>query len=79
MSEAKFSKFQIPQKVFDDLYEFSGDKDKFKGFIIAICDEKGDPLVCTSADSQLTENGLLKCLEDYIDTLRNSEHENIPE
>ena len=66
MSDTKFGSFKIPQEIFDELYELSGSSSAFKGFIIALSDEEGNPMVCTSCDSPMTENGLLKSLHDYL-------------
>ena len=66
MSENKFGSFEIPQRLFDELYELSGNSSAFKGFIVALSDEEGNPMVFTSCDSPMTENGLLKSLHDYL-------------
>jgi len=67
MKEPKFKEFEVPQKLLTQLYELTGGKDCYKGFIIAYADEKGTPIVYTSCESQILENGLIKSLEDYLD------------
>jgi len=66
MSKPKFKRFDVPQKVLDQLYELTGGSGAYKGFIIAYSSEKGEPIVHTKCDSQVTEYGLHKALESYI-------------
>lgn len=67
MAETQFKKFEIPKSLFQKIYDISGAADKHKGFVLAICDEEGNPFVITDADATITECGLVKCLEKYID------------
>ena len=66
MTETKFKQFKLPEKILNELFELTGSKDAYKGFIIAYCDEKGTPIVYTSCESQITESGLIKSIESYI-------------
>ncbi len=66
MTEPKFRQFKLPEKILNELFELTGSKDAYKGFIIAYCDEKGTPIVYTSCESQITESGLIKSIESYI-------------
>jgi hypothetical protein len=66
MEKPKFKEFKVPQKLLTQLYELTGGKDCYKGFIIAYSDENGTPIVYTSCESQILENGLIKSLEDYL-------------
>lgn len=66
MKTPKFKEFQLPEKIFNELYELTGGKQCYKGFIIAFADENGTPIVYTSCESQILENGLIKSIEDYI-------------
>lgn len=66
MSDPKFQDFEIPSKLLNELYELTGGKEAFKGFIIAFSTEKGTPVVYTKCDSQITEYGLMKSLNDYL-------------
>ena len=66
MTEPKFRQFKLPEKILNELFELTGSKDAYKGFIIAYCDEKGTPIVYTSCESQIIESGLIKSIESYI-------------
>jgi len=66
MEKPKFKEFQLPQKILNQLYELTGGKDCYKGFIIVYSDENGTPIVYTNCESQILESGLIKSLEDYI-------------
>jgi hypothetical protein len=66
MTEPKFNHFKLPEKILNELYELTGSKDAYKGFIIAYCDEKGRPIVYTNCESQITEAGLIRSIESYI-------------
>lgn len=60
-------KFELPQKLMGELYEATGGADKHKGFFLIACDEQGNPNICCQCDSSLTELGLLKALEKYLE------------
>jgi|TARA_X000000950_G_C13794558_1_gene610852 hypothetical protein len=66
MEKPKFKKFEVPQKILDQLYELTGGPSSYKGFILAYSTEKGEPIVYTKCDTQVTEYGLLKALETYL-------------
>ena len=66
METPKFNEFKLPKKILSQLYELTGGAEAYKGFIIAYCDENGTPIIYTSCDSQITESGLIKSMEDYI-------------
>jgi len=66
METPKFNEFKLPQKILSQLYELTGGAEAYKGFIIAYCDENGTPIIYTSCDSQITESGLIKSIQDYI-------------
>ena len=66
METPKFNEFKLPKKILSQLYELTGGAEAYKGFIIAYCDENGTPIIYTSCDSQITESGLIKSIEDYI-------------
>ena len=68
MEENKFQEFTLPQKILQDLYELTGGPNCYKGFIIAYCDENGTPIIYTNCESQITESGLIKSIEDYLQT-----------
>ena len=58
--------FNIPQNYLEQLYEFSGGADKYKGMIIALCSENGAPLVYSKYESPIIELGLRKAVEDFF-------------
>jgi hypothetical protein len=66
MSEPKFNEFNIPRKTLDQIYELSGGSKAYKGFIIAYATEKGEPVIHTKCDSQMTEYGLRRSLEAFL-------------
>ena len=58
--------FNIPENFLDQLYEFSGGAEKYKGMIIALCSESGSPLVYSKYESPIIELGLRKAIEDFL-------------
>ena len=66
MDQNKFKKFKLPEKMLQDLYALPGGPTCYKGFVIAYCDENGTPIIYTNCESQITESGLLKSIEDYL-------------
>tara|TARA_E500000178_G_C16926573_1_gene709691 strand:+ start:448 stop:690 length:243 start_codon:yes stop_codon:yes gene_type:complete len=66
MKTPKFKQFKLPNKFLTQLYELTGGKGCYKGFIMAYADENGVPVVYTSCESKILENGLIKSLEDYL-------------
>ena len=58
--------FNIPENFLDQLYEFSGGADKYKGMIIALSSENGSPLVYSKYESPIVELGLRKAIEDFL-------------
>jgi len=66
MSEPKFSKFDMPDSILDELYELTGGPESYKGMIIAYSTEDGDPVIYTRCDTQMTQYGLYKALEKYL-------------
>jgi hypothetical protein len=66
MSEPKFDKFNVPEQILDKLYELTGGANAYKGMIIAYSTEKGQPVVYTKCDTQVTEYALRKALESFL-------------
>lgn len=66
MEKPKFKEFILPEKLLGQLYELTGGPECYKGFIMAYCDENGTPIIYTSCDSQITECGLIKSIETYL-------------
>jgi hypothetical protein len=65
-------KFELPKKLMGELYEATGGGDKYKGFFLIACDEQGNPNILCNCDSVVTELGLLKALEKYLEVNENS-------
>lgn len=59
--------FSIPESFIEKLYEFSGGAEQYKGIILAICSENGNPMIYSKFDSVIVELGLKKSLEDFLD------------
>jgi hypothetical protein len=58
--------FSIPEPFIEKLYEFSGGAEKYKGIVLAICSENGNPMIYSKFDSAIVELGLKKAIEDFI-------------
>ena len=65
--------FAIPESMLDQLFDFSGDAEHSKGFILAFVTQEGKPLVFTKTQNQIVEMGLRKALEKYLVGLEESE------
>lgn len=66
--------FSIPESMLSKLFEFTGDADHSKGFILAYVDQDGKPMVYTRSQNQIIEMGLRKALEKYLISLEESEN-----
>ena len=75
MDDNKFKKFKLPEKMLQDLYELTGGPNCYKGFVIAYCDENGTQVIYTNCESQITESGLLKSIEDYLQSAPQSQED----
>ena len=67
------AEFSIPEGVLSQLFEFTGDVDHSKGFILAFVTQKGKPLVYTKTQNQIVEMGLRKALEKYLIGIEDAE------
>ena len=65
--------FSIPESMLQKLFEFSGDADHSKGFILAYVDQNGKPMIYTKSQNQIIEMGLRKALEKYLIGLEETE------
>lgn len=66
MSEPKFKKFAISEKILEELYELTGNSKAYKGFIITYASEAGEPVIYTKCDTKITEYALHRALETYL-------------
>lgn len=74
MKEDNEIEFSIPENLIEKLYEFSGDTDKYKGVILAVCSENGDPIVYHRFDCGLTELGLKKAVQEFCSDTTNNQN-----
>lgn len=59
--------FSLPEKILDQLYDFSGNGDISKGFLLAFVGQNGMPAIYTKTESQIIEMGLRKAVEQYLE------------
>ncbi len=58
--------FSLPPKLVDQLYEFSGNIEGSRGFLLLHINQEGSPMVYFKADNQIIELGLRKALEQFV-------------
>ena len=58
--------FSIPENFIEQLYEFSGGADKYKGIILALCSEHGSPTIYSKYGSTIVEVGLKSVLSNFV-------------
>lgn len=63
----------MPPNLIEQLYELSGNADKYKGVVLAYISEDGVPLIYAKYDSQVIDFGLRKALEKYLENADNEE------
>tara|TARA_B110000196_G_C20897581_1_gene544370 strand:+ start:308 stop:574 length:267 start_codon:yes stop_codon:yes gene_type:complete len=59
--------FVLPDKLLEQIYEFSGTGDSAKGFLLAFVGQNGSPAIYTKTDTQIVEMGLRKAVEQYLE------------
>ena len=69
--ESESTDFRVPTEWVEKLYELSGGADKYKGVLLALSSEQGDPLIYFKYDSGMTESALRKSMFDYLKNLDN--------
>ena len=62
------SKFNLPENIISQLFEFSGSNGGDSGFILSYVNQEGLPAIITKANSPIIEMGLRKALEEYFPT-----------
>lgn len=63
--------FMIPEKMIDKIFEISGGaNNKNKGLILAVCNDKGDPVIYSRFDESIVQIGLTSSLMDYLNVLK---------
>ena len=58
--------FSLPPKLITQLYEFSGNTEGTRGFLLLHINQDGSPMVYFKADNQIIELGLRKALEQFV-------------
>jgi hypothetical protein len=69
-----FEPFALPEAMLQKLFDFSGDADHSKGFILAYVNQSGKPMIYTKSQNQIVEMGLRKALEKYLISLEEAEN-----
>ena len=67
--ESEETDFRVPTEWVEKLYELSGGVEKYKGVLLALSSEQGDPLIYFKYDSGMTEVALRKSMFDYLSHL----------
>tara|TARA_R100000008_G_C3571535_1_gene162466 strand:+ start:515 stop:781 length:267 start_codon:yes stop_codon:yes gene_type:complete len=58
--------FHLPENTLEQLYNFSGNGDAGKGFLLIFAGQDGTPMIYSKTESQLIEMGLRKAMEEYL-------------
>ena len=61
-----FPSFALPSKLITQLYEFSGNTEGTRGFLLVHINQEGSPMIYFKADNQIIELGLRKALEQFV-------------
>lgn len=70
----EISEFRVPQQLLEKIFELSGESEHNRGFILAMVDQTGKPVVFTKSQNQIVDMGLRKSLEKYLIELEESEN-----
>lgn len=65
--------FSLPNSFLKKLFDFTGDEEKNKGFILAYVGQEGEPLIASVVQNKIVEMGLRKALESYLNELEEGE------
>lgn len=65
--------FEMPTNIIEQVYELSGNADKYKGVVLAYLSEDVSPVIYSKFDSQIVELGMRKALGQYLQSLDDSE------
>ena len=65
--------FEMPSNFIEQIYELSGNADKYKGVLLAYVSEDGTPVIYCKYDSQVVEFGMRKALEKYLQNSADAE------
>jgi hypothetical protein len=59
--------FQMPLKLMDKIYEFSGNSKVGKGVLIVYLSQDGSPVIFNKSNSKIIEMGVRKAVETYLE------------
>ena len=81
MSPSQFDENELPPFIFpesflEQIFEFTGNTEGNRGFVLVSVNQEGAPTVFTKADNQIIEMGLRKALEKYLLDTEEAEHYN---
>jgi len=62
-------RFNLPEKILSQIFEFTGQTDGDSGFILAYVNQEGTPSIVTKTNSPIVEMGLRKALEEYLEQI----------
>ena len=69
LNTAKPPKFIIPDSFFERMYEFTGQDEGNRGFIITYVSPDGSPIIYNKVSSSVVEMGLRKAMGKYLDKI----------
>ncbi len=69
------SKFNLPESILQQLFEFTGSSSGDSGFILSFVNQDGLPSIITKTTSPIVEMGLRKSLEQYLEQISAQEIE----
>jgi len=58
--------FTLPENLLEQIYQFSGNGDAGKGFMLVFVGQNGSPTIYSKTDTQIIEMGLRKAIEQYL-------------
>jgi len=64
-----FKRFILPEKFLDRLFDLTGEEEGSRGFIVCFVDSLGNPMVYTKTGNRVTEMGLKKALQEFLDDI----------
>ena len=68
--------FFLPDSLLEKIYEFSGNGDHSKGFMLIFVGQQGTPAVYTKTENQIIEMGLRKAAEQYLSQSQEADIDN---
>jgi hypothetical protein len=64
--------FEMPQQIFDKIYDFSSASEVSRGVLIAYLLQDGSPIIYARYGSRIVEFGLRKAMESYLEEVEAS-------